>query len=64
MNTINDELVYKVHVLHSALNEVQKTLKVLEQENCYLKQKMFDLCYSSTSRDLNNLDKNQGGYHE
>lgn len=43
MNTINDELVYKVHILHSALNEAQKSLSSLEKENFDLKQKLSDL---------------------
>lgn len=43
MNTINDELVYKVHKLHYALNEAQKTLSALEQENNTLKQRVLDL---------------------
>lgn len=43
MNTINDELVYKVHILHSALNEAQKSLSSLEKENSCLRQRLLDL---------------------
>lgn len=43
MNTINDELIYKVHKLHSALNEAQRTLSSLERENSCLKQRLLDL---------------------
>lgn len=38
MNTITDELVYKVHKLQDALSLAQRTLIVLEKENADLKQ--------------------------
>ena len=42
MNTINDELVHKVHVLHSILNNTQKIIAILEKENSCLKQKLLN----------------------
>lgn len=38
MNSINDELVYKVHKLHTALNIAENLVSVLETENACLKK--------------------------
>lgn len=59
MNTINDELIYKVHVLHSALNEAQKNINVLEKENSFLKETInnfYEGCSDSYKPEITGIN--------
>jgi hypothetical protein len=49
MNSINDELVYKVHKLHTALNDAQNLLSILERENACLKKLVNGLTQNETA---------------
>ena len=49
MNSINDELVYKVYRLHTALNDAQNLLSILEKENACLKKLVNGLTQNETA---------------
>lgn len=59
MNTISDELIYHVHILHSALNKAQKNIVSLEQENNCLKEKIFALSGYNNSCNKSLDDNNE-----